>query len=288
MGSLRTFLLACGVALAVSPAFALETPVGGSSDRRIRFVDYTPNDVVKVVGRFRASTQIEFAPGEEIAHVAIGDSVAWEVAPAKNILFVKPREKNPATNLQVVTIRQTGERRVYQFELQASEGDVRREDAYFVVRFRYPSDLAVQRKAEAAAQRAAVDRNRVDDALSLHQTYGARNWRYSAQGSRAIQPDAIYDDGKVTTLRFAGNREIPAIYMVQSDGNETLIPWDARQSGEVAVIHGTSREFRLRRGGDVLCIFNEAYNPVGMNPGTGTTSPSVERVVRPKPRGSDR
>ena len=83
------------------------------------------------------------------------------------------------------------------------------------------------------------------------------------RGSRAIQPDAIYDDGKVTTLRFAGNREIPAIYMVQSDGNETLIPWDARQSGEVAVIHGTSREFRLRRGGDVLCIFNEAYDPVG-------------------------
>ena len=67
-------------------------------------------------------------------------------------------------------------------------------------------------------------------------------------------------------MRFAGNREIPAIYMVQSDGNETLIPWDARQSGEVAVIHGTSREFRLRRGGDVLCIFNEAYDPVGVIP----------------------
>ena len=65
MGSLRTFLLACGVALAVSPAFALDTPVGGSSDRRIRFVDYTPNDVVKVVGRFRASTQIEFAPAKK-------------------------------------------------------------------------------------------------------------------------------------------------------------------------------------------------------------------------------
>nr|WP_313015156.1 P-type conjugative transfer protein VirB9 [Brucella intermedia] len=288
MMSFRSILLACGVVLAVSPALALDTPVGGSSDKRIRFVNYTPNDVVKVVGRYRASTQVEFDPGEEIAHVAIGDSVAWEVAPAKNILFLKPREKNPPTNLQVVTIRHTGERRVYQFELQASEGDVRRDDAYFVVRFRYPNDIAALRKAEAAAQAAAADRKKADEALSLHQTYGARNYRYSAQGSRAIQPDAIYDDGKVTTMRFAGNREIPAIYMVQSDGKETLIPWDARQSGEVVVIHGTAREFRLRRGGDVICIFNEAYDPVGVNPGTGTTSPSVERVIRPEPRGSER
>ena len=101
MKSLRSLLL-CGVVLAASPSVALETPVGGPTDERIRFVDYTPNDVVKVVGRFRASTQIEFDPGEEVAHVAIGDAVAWEVAPANNILFLKPREKNPPTNLQVV------------------------------------------------------------------------------------------------------------------------------------------------------------------------------------------
>jgi len=288
MRSLRPLLLACGVALAATPALSLETPMGVSNDKRIRVVNYTANDVVKVVGRYRASTQIEFAPTEEIAHVAIGDSVSWEVAPAKNILFLKPREKNPPTNLQVVTVRQTGERRIYQFELTATEGAVTGQDAYFVVRFRYPSDEAERRRLEAAARQAAASRAASDEALSLHQTYGARNWRYSAQGSRALQPDAIYDDGKVTTMRFAGNREIPAIYMINSDGEETLIPWDARQSGEVVVIHSTAREFRLRRGNDVLCIFNEAYDPVGVNPGTGTTSPSVERVIRPEPRGSTR
>ena len=139
---------------------------------------------------------------------------------------------------------------------------------------------------KAAAQEAAANRERVDEALSINQAYGARNWRYSAQGSRLIQPDAIYDDGKTTTMRFAGNREIPAIYMVQGDGKETLIPWDARQSGEIVVIHGTAKEFRLRRGGDVTCIFNEAFDPVGINPGTGTTSPSVERVIRPQSQGN--
>jgi type IV secretion system protein VirB9 len=30
----------------------------------------------------------------------------------------------------------------------------------------------------------------------------------------------------------------------------------------------------------VLCVFNEAYDRVGINPVTNTTSPSVERVVK--------
>lgn len=287
MRFLHPILFVCVVCIA-PPVQALDVPVGMSADNRIRTVNYTPDDVVRVVGRYRASTQIEFTASEEIAHIAIGDSVSWEVAPAGNILFLKPRERNPPTNLQVVTIRQTGERRVYQFELQAVEGEVTSDDAYFLVRFHYPSDEAAAQQAETTQRQAAAQRAAVDDALSLHQTHGARNWQYSAQGARALQPDSIYDDGRVTTMRFAGNREVPAIYMVQSDGTETLVPWDARQSGQVVVIHATAAEFRLRRGGEVLCIYNEAYDPVGVNPGTGTTSPSVERVIEPEPRGSRR
>lgn len=288
MRLLRAFLFIVGVTAGGSPALALDVPIGMSTDNRIRTVNYTPNDVVQVIGRYRASTQIEFAPTEEIAHIAIGDSVSWEVAPARNILFLKPRERNPPTNLQVVTIRQTGERRVYQFELRAVDGEVTRNDAYFVVRFRYPTDEQALRQQQAAAAQAAAGRAAADEALSLHQAYGARNYSYSAQGSRPLQPDSVYDDGRVTTMRFDGNREIPAIYMVQADGSETMIPWDARQGGQVVVIHGTAREFRLRMGGVVLCIFNEAYDPVGVNAATGTTSPSVERTVQPEPRGSDR
>lgn len=288
MRLLRLSVIACFATILAMPAYALDTPIGMASDNRIRTVVYTPNDVTKIVGRYRASTQIEFAATEEIVHVAIGDSVSWEVAPAKNLLFLKPREKNPPTNLQVVTIRANGERRVYQFELRASEGPVTGDGAYFLVRFRYPADEAERRELRAAARQAATERKWADRTLSLHQSYAARNYRYSAQGSRALQPDMVFDDGKVTTMTFAGNREIPTIYMVQSDGEETLIPWDARQSGQVVVVHGTAREFRLRRGNDVLCIFNEAYDPVGVNPGTGTTSPSVERQVEPEPRGSER
>jgi type IV secretion system protein VirB9 len=241
--------------LLISPSFGLSVPVAGMKDLRIRIVNYTVNDIIKILGSYRISTEIEFELGEEISHIAIGDSVAWEVAPARNIIFLKPREKSPPTNLQVITLGKTGEQRVYQFELEETD-----KDPYFVVRFRYPDSL-IQKKV-------VFDLTRV------------KNWSYTAQGSSDLEPDYIYDDGKVTTMMFSGNRAIPGIYVVDSGNQESMIPWDARENGEVIVVHTVAKEFRLRHGKQVLCIFNEAYNPVGMNFKTGTLSSSVQRVLQ--------
>ncbi|NKF33099.1 P-type conjugative transfer protein VirB9, partial [Pseudomonas sp. BGM005] len=43
-----------------SPVLALETPRGAAQDSRIRFVDYQPYNITKVVGTLRSSVQIEF------------------------------------------------------------------------------------------------------------------------------------------------------------------------------------------------------------------------------------
>ena len=98
------------LSISMSPALALEVPRGASQDSRVRFVDYQPFNITKVVGTLRSSVQVEFASDEEIAHVALGNSVAWEVAPAGNILFLKPRENQPVTNISVVTTRRDGSR----------------------------------------------------------------------------------------------------------------------------------------------------------------------------------
>ena len=88
----------------VTFAHALETPTSAPQDNRVRFVDYEPYNITKIVGSLRSSVQVEFAADEEIAHVALGNTVAWEVAPAGNILFLKPRENQPVTNISVVKI----------------------------------------------------------------------------------------------------------------------------------------------------------------------------------------
>lgn len=261
------------------PALALEVPSGASQDSRVRFVNYQPYNITRVVGSLRSSVQVEFAADEEIAHVALGNSVAWEVAPAGNTLFLKPRENQPVTNISVVTTRRNGSTRSYQMELTVRDGSVEAgQNTYFYVKYRYPDDEAELRRREAASRALAARAKDADNVLSLHEAYGPRNWRYSAQGSHALEPQSVYDNGKITTFAFVGNQEMPAIYMENSDGSESLVPKSIDR--DLVMVHAISRKFILRRGKDVLCIFNEAYDRVGINPDTNTTSPSVERVVK--------
>jgi len=278
----KTLLLAIVIAGTTQIAHALDVPRGAPSDNRVRFVNYQPYNITKIVGSLRSSVQVEFAADEEIAHVALGNSVAWEVAPAGNILFLKPREKQPVTNVSVVTTRRDGSIRSYQMELTVREGTVEAgQNTYFYVKYRYPDDEAEARRQKAAARARAAQAKAADDVLALHEAYGPRNWHYSAQGVQALEPQSVYDNGKITTFVFAGNQEMPAIYMENSDGSESLVPKSV--DGNLVMVHAISRKFILRRGKDVLCVFNEAYNRVGINPDTSTTSPSVERVVKSDP-----
>lgn len=242
-------------------------------------MNYQPFNITRIVGTLRSSVQVEFAADEEIAHVALGNSVAWEAAPAGNILFLKPRENQPVTNISVVTTRRDGSTRSYQMELTVRDGSVAvGQNTYFYVKFRYPGDEAELRRQQAAARALANQAKEADNVLALHEAYGPRNWRYSAQGAQALEPQSVYDNGKVTTFAFVGNQEMPAIYMENSDGSESLVPKSV--DGNLVMVHAISRKFILRRSKDVLCVFNEAYDRVGINPDTNTTSPSVERIVK--------
>ncbi|WP_257839596.1 TrbG/VirB9 family P-type conjugative transfer protein [Phenylobacterium sp. J426] len=106
------------LAAAALPAAAADVPKPGQADPRMREVDYDPKEVVRIVGTFRTATQIIFGPGEEIQHVALGDTVSWEVAAESNILFIKPRERGTPTNLIVTTRRG---RRAAQLHLRADD-----------------------------------------------------------------------------------------------------------------------------------------------------------------------
>jgi type IV secretion system protein VirB9 len=171
---MRRFALLMTLALGFAgPVLALQQPAPGQRDARVRMVTYDPANVVRLNGVIRASTQIVFADDEEIAHVAIGDAVAWEVAPAGSILFLKPREKHSPTNLQVVTTRPDGRKRSYQFELSIAETTLA--DSYFVVRFAYPGDEIERRpapclwRAQLALFGSGLDRPRTRSRLRRRQ-----------------------------------------------------------------------------------------------------------------------
>jgi type IV secretion system protein VirB9 len=267
--------------IAASPLAANETPHPTAQDSRIRDVIYSETQVFRIVGVFRSATQIVFSEGERVEHVALGDTVSWEVAPAENSLFIKPRELAGATNLIVMTRSAAGVRN-YTFELTARRGGIgaRSADTFFKVAFRYPREEAAA--AQAAAIHAAYTRGlalqsgAIRSALDLGVLEGRRNLKYSVQGSSAIQPSEITDNGQFTALRFPNQRELPAFFAINPDGSESIVPFDVRD--EFVVIHGVFGQLRLRRGKEVLCIFNEAPDFYGRDPKTGTASSVVERT----------
>ena len=276
MRPLAALLLAAAL-VGAAPAHALDTPKSGPSDPRIKIVDYDPWAVVQVTGVFRTATQILLGPDESILHVAVGDATGWEVAAEKNILFVKPKAARPPTNLIVTTSRGT-ETRNYTFELSTRAGSSARTtpDTVFGLRVRYPQDEKAAIAAAVTAQATALDRRIIDLKLDRAVVEGRRNLNYGVQGATALQPSEVSDNGRFTVMRFPANQQVPAIYQVESSGTESLIPFDVR--GEFVVVHAVVRQLRLRRGRDVLCIYNQAFEPYGVNPATGTAAPDVQRT----------
>lgn len=270
-------MVAAVALLAASPAFALDTPKSGPSDPRIKVVDYDPWAVVKITGVFRTATQILLGADESILHVAVGDTSGWDVAAEKNILFVKPKAARPPTNL-IVTTSRGSETRNYTFELSTRAGSSARNtpDTVFGLRFRYPQDEKAAAAAALTGQAAALERRIVELKLDRAVVEGRRNLNYGVQGASALQPSEVSDNGRFTVLRFPANQQVPAIYQVEAGGTESLIPFDVR--GEFVVVHAVVRQLRLRRGRDVLCIYNQAFEPYGVNPGTGTAAPDVQRT----------
>lgn len=115
--------------------FAYEDDLPITSDHRIKTYIYNPNEVYLIVVHSGFQSHIEFAKGEEINTISMGDSYAWKVTPLANRLFIKPLEKNIRTNMTILTNKRT-----YQFDIVARELDDEDDsDLVYVVRFYYPS-----------------------------------------------------------------------------------------------------------------------------------------------------
>lgn len=255
------------------PALALETPTGGPLDKRIRFINYKSEEVVMITGHYGFSTHIQFSPSESISNIAMGDTEAWQIAPIKNHVFIKPIGDKAETNMTIITSR-----RVYNFELNAHWSKRGAHpipnDMLFQVSFRYPEDEAARLKSEAEAKK-------LTSRLNQSKKSNAINWNYWGKGSLDATPTCVNDDGRFTYLTFSNNKEMPAIYIVNSDDSESLVNTsiDPNKSDTI-IIHKIARRFILRKGNYVACLFNESFDPNGVSNTTGTITPGVERVIK--------
>ncbi|MGJ0489473.1 P-type conjugative transfer protein VirB9 [Methylobacter sp.] len=261
-------------------AFAEITPRKGDYDPRVRVVDYNPLNVVKLVTFYGVSTHVQFGDGETIKDVAIGDDQAWKVVPRGNHLFIKPQAEMADTNVTVVT-----DKRTYHLALIVQPRLIKDSKAWsdpnlvFSLAFRYPDDEAEQRKAEAEKLAAAASTKNMKAKLA-NATKQIENIDYWVAGSEEISPTAARDDGRFIYLTFSNNRDMPAVYSVDAEGNEALINTNVIE-GNTIVIQRLVPHLILRKGNYVASVINKSFDiNGGIDNTTGTIAPDVERVIK--------
>lgn len=297
---MRTAALAIAVLSAgVTNAMALNVPPPGQTDRHIRTVPYDQMNRVALVGEVGRETTVTFGAEERIGRVVFGQPEAelWEGPDPKDVQAQSLRNNLPlwpkkigSTNMQVTTVLSDGSQRIYQFALYSKTPDTDGNDdpdVTFGLIFTYPQVVKQEAVAAWRAAKAETDKTKAHARMAVDVFYGERNWSYVARPSKAWVANSwpkpeVSDNGQLTAFLFQGNVPEPAIYIVDTPecgpgGHERLAPF-ADQAG-MKVVQTTSQHFRLRIGDAVMEVCNKKFDPIGQNPGTGTTSPSVVREV---------
>ncbi len=289
--------LLCGVMLA-SPCPAAETPVPGPLDARMRYIAYDPAQVVHLSTAVGATLVVGFGAKETVTAVAVTDSKDLKAMPKGNFLFFKSEQPLPLQPVIVLTTSDDGTTRRYVFDIttiDTKDLGPNAPEIYYSVQFTYPAEEAARRRAAAAARaaKALADKQARAAQAQLQLAHdamearardplaGDRNWHYVAQGSRSLLPLEVFDNGYSTVFRFPGNVRIPSVFVINPDGKEATPNYAVK--GDLVEVESVAGGWRLRDGQTVLCIWNRAFDPVGKNPGTETTSPNVQRVVKDAP-----
>lgn len=267
-------LVAAGIATAIVAAMtsarAETVPAKGVIDARVRTTEFRPDEVYRLHGFAGYQIDLEFQEGEHFVGLGAGDIEALSFVGESNHLFLKPRAAKVATNLTVLT-----NRREYRFDYTSlatrPAGDD--PDVVYALRFTYPPDL---RQEASAAEAAQLEAGLRDAALERPQ-----NIDYWYCGSPSLKPTQASDDGVHTRLRFAAQAELPAVFVRNEDGSESLLNF-SMDGGDV-VIHRVARRFILRRGRLTGCVVNQGFVGGGFRLDSGTIAPRIERATRGGP-----
>jgi len=215
------------------PVMAEQAPVGFKSDVRIKRYVYDENNVYKLNLYLKSVTALQFADGENVESILIGDSASWEVVKLKmgNVISLKPIINDALTNMTIYT-----DKRVYTFEL-ISAGEIKAgmnagADQAFRTVFTYPEEFT------------AVDKSLVKG--------GPVNQNYMVSGQAPFRPLGVHDNTVQTTFLLPKGAPRPAVFKVGHDRQEKLV--NSRTDGDRIIVDGTSDFWVMRIGDQMVCI----------------------------------
>ena len=250
LAAVATHAIAEPAPASTGPAAAVASPF----DNRIRTFTYSPDVVYNLHCAVGMTTQIALAPGEGlIEDPHIGDSLQWRVSGGPTNIYIKPVRPDLTTSLSLVT-----NKRIYQFQLFSGSTSNYEQ----MVSFRYPVDemrLKLQEQeqkqqiatlqAEAAAQKQAPLASLKINPENLH-------FGYEVKGDAAFRPENVFDDGRFTYLLMPHLQDLPAAFLVDAEGNLTLVNYVRR--GNYLVIERVASRLALKLGKAQIDIIRTA------------------------------
>lgn len=265
---LKCIVAASLTALAVASAQAEIKTTKSEQDPHIQTVDYSW-DVIRVIAAEGVSTTIELPKDETIKTFAMGDRDAWKAKHEGNTFLIKPQAPKGDSNLIIY-----GSKRNYLFRLKMLKAET--PDVAWWVTVRSPEEVKTSPAAVLAAKQ-AEERKQIKKDLKETKFQGRVNWDYWIVGPKELQPVAAHDNGTMTYLTFSAANALPAAFVIEPDGSESLV--DFHMEAQTMVLHRVVEKIVLRRGSQIAGIVNKAVDRPGQASPTGTASDRVERVI---------
>ena len=271
------FVLMCVAAMfcaknGISHAEILNRNTPMPSDTRIKTYVYNPNEIYQIKFMTNYQSILELQEGENVRIITFGNPAGWATPRLiDNQLFMKATEPGVKTNMIIIT-----DRRKYFFEIMSSDEDSDSvSDAQITqyLQFFYPdlksidippktAKVTLNENAMALATGRAIQQYEKRD-TDMVANVGEINTKYTYSGNgKGITPVMAFDNGKKTFFRFANNNAvIPVISSIDHMGRET--PIRTRISGEYVYVDTVEKKFTLRKGAELVCVFNEEDNSSG-------------------------
>lgn len=242
------FVLSC-IVLGAQAAISLDKPV--ATDSRIKTFVFSEQEVFRIVVHYGYQTSIEFADGETIQTISVGNNYAWQLSPVGRRLFIKPLEENILTNMTIIT-----NKRAYQCELESKNlSRMVDEELVYVVRFFYPDDYDDIVKPELMEAKASPATNMGASDTAVPPALKPYNFNYIVVGPVKIAPLRVFDDGINTFFEFPDTfKGEPAIFKLQSSG--TKVKMGLKRVKTYFVVNSLSKRFHIQCGNQEIEITN--------------------------------
>jgi len=269
--------------LAIASAWAQDVPLKSPGDPRVRYLPYKADSSVVVPVRRGVATRLVLERDEAIEQSGSGFPASCESAgdewciranQGEHQVWVKPRSGATHNNLELATNKRDYSIR-FEVLQDSPKGDAPADEIYRVI-FVYPKEGEQQADAtrrmnaalsgESASKRAAAAVSASGNLQQLGCDRPRRivNTSYSREeGSKAITPLRVFDDGSQTVFVFGDTSTMPAVFSVNEGRAEARVNFSV--DGNCLVVHQLSPEFVLRAGSASLRVFNEAFLPSAMS-----------------------